>query len=169
MARAGRRPLGRAALPIRIVFGEISFAHDAKYVLRVVVTLLHPGGNIAAGGDLPLVNARLMAELFQLDADPERPFAVAAGVADENVRHSAPLPTFRASSSGARRLARAVPRTARAIGGDASRMSRDGAPIHVVELEPCPIIAASALPSQRARRSKPGATARGPWIASSQG
>ena len=32
-----------------------------------------------------------------------------------------------------------------------------------------PIIAASAPPSLRAQRSNPGATARGPWIASSQG
>src|ERR1700683_3571808 len=33
----------------------------------------------------------------------------------------------------------------------------------------CPIIAASTPSSLRAQRSNPGATARGPWIASSQG
>jgi hypothetical protein len=33
----------------------------------------------------------------------------------------------------------------------------------------CPIIVASTPPSLRAQRSNPGATARGPWIASSQG
>ena len=36
-------------------------------------------------------------------------------------------------------------------------------------LRRCPIIAASTPPSLRAQRSNPGATARGPWIASSQG
>ena len=35
--------------------------------------------------------------------------------------------------------------------------------------EASPIIAASTPPSLRAQRSNPGATARGPWIASSQG
>ena len=33
----------------------------------------------------------------------------------------------------------------------------------------CPVIAASTPPSLRAQRSNPGATSRGPWIASSQG
>src|SRR5277367_6698280 len=36
-------------------------------------------------------------------------------------------------------------------------------------LRRCRIIAASTPPSLRAQRSNPGATARGPWIASSQG
>src|SRR5271156_4031078 len=36
-------------------------------------------------------------------------------------------------------------------------------------LRRCPIIVASTPPSLRAQRSNPGATARGPWIALSQG
>jgi len=37
------------------------------------------------------------------------------------------------------------------------------------QLRRCPIIVGSTPPSLRAQRSNPGATARGPWIASSQG
>ena len=45
----------------------------------------------------------------------------------------------------------------------------DGNPRGRLPLRRCPIIVASTPPSLRAQRSNPGATARGPWIASSQG
>src|ERR1700688_2204447 len=47
--------------------------------------------------------------------------------------------------------------------------ARDGGGRVLSKVRRCPIIAASTPSSLRAQRSNPGATARGPWIASSQG
>src|ERR1700758_4367399 len=53
--------------------------------------LLHPRCDIATAGDFPVVDMRCVAEGFELVADPVRPFAIAARVANENIGHAAAL------------------------------------------------------------------------------
>src|SRR4051794_29488229 len=52
------------------------------------MALVHPGGDVAAARDFPIVDMRRVAEGIELMADPFRPFAVAARVADENIGHT---------------------------------------------------------------------------------
>ncbi len=87
---ADRGPFGRIALPVRIVLGQIVLANNQKHVIRFVVALLHPCRDIPACGNLPLMDTSDMAERLELLPDPKRPVPVAAGIADENIRH-APL------------------------------------------------------------------------------
>jgi hypothetical protein len=56
-----------------------------------VVALLHPGVDVVAALDLPLVHMRTMAESFQLLGSPERPITIGARIADEDVGH-VPVP-----------------------------------------------------------------------------
>ena len=53
-----------------------------------VVARLHPSIDVVAALDLPFVDVRRVAERFQFLGDPKRPVAVAAGIADEDVRHA---------------------------------------------------------------------------------
>ena len=83
---AGGGPCRRLTFPTRIGRGEVGLAYDAKDMVSAVVTLLHPSGDVAAGGNLPFMDMRGMAELLQLLSDPERPVAVDPRIADEDVR-----------------------------------------------------------------------------------
>jgi len=76
--------------PTRIGLGQIDPADNAKRVVGVVMSLLHPRRDIAASVDLPFMDVRNVAELFQLLADPESPIPVAAGIADEDIGHASP-------------------------------------------------------------------------------
>ena len=87
---AGDGPLRRLPFPTGIVLGQIIFADDAKDVVGVAVALLHPCRDVAAGRNLPFVDMWRMAERLQLLADPKRPVPVAAGIADEDIRHPRP-------------------------------------------------------------------------------
>src|SRR5438105_11640697 len=49
---------------------------------------LHPGVDILAAFDLPFVDVRLVAERFQLLADPLRKIMIALRIADEEIGHS---------------------------------------------------------------------------------
>jgi internalin A len=53
-------------------------ADDAKDMVSFVVSVLDPGDDVSASGDLPFVNSRVMAEREELLPDPERPILVAA-------------------------------------------------------------------------------------------
>ena len=53
-----------------------------------IVALLHPGIDVAARLDLPLVDMRRVAERLQLLADPKSPVLVARRIADENIGHA---------------------------------------------------------------------------------
>jgi hypothetical protein len=48
---------------------------------------LHPSIDVVAALDLPFVDVRRIPELLQLGGQPERPVAIALGIADEDVRH----------------------------------------------------------------------------------
>ena len=43
-----------------------------------VVAGLHPGIDVVAAGDLPVMDMRRVAERLELTGDPERPVAIAA-------------------------------------------------------------------------------------------
>jgi hypothetical protein len=81
------RPLRGSTLPAGIIFCQVTGADDAKNEIRICKALVHPLRDIAAPGNLPFMNTRHMAELFQLLANPECPILVFARIADENVRH----------------------------------------------------------------------------------
>jgi hypothetical protein len=53
-----------------------------------VVASLHPGVDIVAGVDFPLMDVRAVAEILQLLGEPERPVAIALRIADEDVGHA---------------------------------------------------------------------------------
>src|SRR5262249_45683374 len=48
----------------------------------------HPGRDVTPGRDLPFMDTWRVAESLEFVADPERPVAVAARVADENIGHA---------------------------------------------------------------------------------
>jgi hypothetical protein len=47
----------------------------------------HPSRDVAPGRDFPFMDTWRVAESLEFVADPERPVAVAARVADENIGH----------------------------------------------------------------------------------
>src|SRR5262249_44616076 len=49
----------------------------------------HPSRDVTPGRDFPFMDTAHVAESLEFVADPERPVAVAARVADENVGHAA--------------------------------------------------------------------------------
>jgi hypothetical protein len=51
----------------------------------------HPSRDVAPGRDFPFMDTWRVAESLEFVADPERPVAVAARVADENIGHAATL------------------------------------------------------------------------------
>jgi hypothetical protein len=57
-------------------------------MFRRLETLLHPFWNVTACLDFPFVDFWDMTELFELLANPERPLAIAAREADEDIGHS---------------------------------------------------------------------------------
>src|SRR5262249_15221339 len=53
--------------------------------------LFHPSRDVTPGRDFPFMDMWRVAESLEFVADPERPVAVAARVADENIGHAAKL------------------------------------------------------------------------------
>src|SRR5215470_1526495 len=49
----------------------------------------HPSRDVTPGRDFPFMDTGRVAECLEFVADPERPVAVAARVADENIGHAA--------------------------------------------------------------------------------
>src|SRR5262249_53518800 len=86
---ARRLPQRRVALEGGIRRLQIVIRDGAEHVIRRIVVLLHPGVDVIAAFDLPFVYVMRVTKSFQLLGDPERPVAVAARVADENIGHAA--------------------------------------------------------------------------------
>ncbi len=84
-----RAPFPGLAFQGRIASLQVGFRHNAENVVRVAVSLVHPGQDVFALGDLPLMHMWRVAEGVQLRGDPMRPVTVGAGVADEDVEHAA--------------------------------------------------------------------------------
>ena len=82
-------PLRRATFPSRIGLPEVGAGNNAKDVVGSVTPLLHPRCDVATAGDFPVVDTWCVAEGFELMADPVRPLAIAARIADENIGHAA--------------------------------------------------------------------------------
>src|SRR5262252_5616012 len=53
-----------------------------------IVMLFHPGIDVIAALDLPIVDVRHVALGLQLLGDPKRPVAITARIAEEYVRHA---------------------------------------------------------------------------------
>ena len=83
-----RLPERGVALQGRIGRLQVLVRHDAEHVVGGVVALLHPGIDVVAALDLPFVDVRGVAERLELLGDPERPVAVAARIADEDIGHA---------------------------------------------------------------------------------
>ena len=73
-----RLPQRGVALQGRVGRLQVLVRDDAEHVVGGVVALLHPGVDVVAALDLPLVDVRRVAERLELLGDPERPVAVAA-------------------------------------------------------------------------------------------
>ena len=83
-----RCPLRDAALETGVWRRQICVGDDAQDVVSLLNALLHPGHNVAAAGNFPIVDMRIVAEFYEFMADPERPFPIAARIADQYVRHA---------------------------------------------------------------------------------
>ena len=73
-----RLPQRGVALQGRVRRLQVLVRDDAEHVVGGVVALLHPGVDVVAALDLPLVDVRRVPERLELLGDPERPVAVAA-------------------------------------------------------------------------------------------
>ena len=83
-----RLPQRCVAFERRIGRLEVVIRHHTQHVVGSVVALLHPGVDVVAAFELPLVHTRRMTEHTELFRDPECPIAIAPSVTDEDIRHA---------------------------------------------------------------------------------
>ena len=88
------RPLGGGlpergvALQGRVGRLQVLVRDHAEHVVGGIMAPLHPGVDVVAALDLPLVNVGHVTERLELPRDPVGPVPLAAGIADEDVGHA---------------------------------------------------------------------------------